>query len=212
MGAPILLLDTVIEIQKTLGTAKTITGITKASPAVVTSVAHGLSNGAVGILAVTGMTQLDKRFVRIAGVTTDTFQLEGIDSTSFTTFVSGTFTPVTAFDAFDQVTSFSIPEPQPNREDATTVHVSTKKEVFGLDDAMTATLNMQADPKHVAVINLRDASKAKATRAFRITLKDGTVLLLNAYCAGGRGLDGGQPGTIMTAQANLTLAAEEQYL
>lgn len=213
MSAPILLLDTVVEIQKTLGSAKTLTAITKASPPVATSTAHGLANGTVGILAIpSGMTSLDKRLVRIANQATNTFELEGLDTTGFPDFVSGTFTPITAFDTFSNVTSFAIPEPQPNRQDSTTVHVNTKREIFGLDDAVQANFTMQADPKNVAVINLRSASKTKATRGFRVTLQDGTVLLLNAYCAGGRGLDGGQPGTIMTAQAFLTLAAEEQYL
>lgn len=215
MSAPILLLDTVVEIQKTLGAAKTITAITQASPGVATSAAHGLANGTVGILAIpSGMTSLDKRLVRIANQATNTFELEGIDTTSLPAFVAGscTFTPITAWDTFSNVTSFAIPEPQPNRQDSTTVHVNTKREIFGLDDAVQANFTMQADPKNVAVINLRTASKAKATRGFRVTLQDATVLLLNAYCAGGRGLDGGQPGTIMTAQAFLTLAAEDQYL
>lgn len=213
MSAPILLLDTIVEIQKTLGAAKTITAVTKASPPVATSTAHGLANGTVGILSMpTGMSSFDKRMVRLANQATNSFEFEGLDSTGFPDFVAGTFTPITAFDTFAIVTSFSIPEPQPNRQDSTTVHVNTKREIFGLDDAVNVNFNMQADPKAVAVINLRTASKAKATRGFRVTLQDGTVLLFNAYCAGGRGLDGGTPGTIMTAQAFLTLAAEEQYL
>lgn len=211
MPAPILLLDTTVEIQKTLAAAITITAITKASPGVATATAHGLSNGAYGILAITGMIELNRRLVRIANTTANTFELEGIDTTLMTTFVSGTITPITAWDTFDNITGVSIPEPQPNRLDSTTVNLTFKTEIFGLDDALTATLNMQSDPKDVAVINLRTASKAKATRGFRITLQDDTILLMNCYCAGGRGLDG-QVGQIATAQANLTLAAEEQYL
>ncbi len=211
MPAPILMLDTTVEIQKTLGSAITITGITKASPGVATATAHGLSNGAVGILSVTGMIELNQRMVRIASVATNTFALEGIDTTNFTTFVSGTFTPITAFDTFANVTGISIPEPQPNRKDATTVNLTFKKEIFGLDDALVATLNVQSDPKDVAIVNVRAASKAKATRGFRITLQDDTILLMNCYVAGGRGLDG-QVGAIATGQVNLTLAAEEQYL
>lgn len=211
MGAPILLLNTRVEIQKTLGSAKTLTAVTKANPGVATSNAHGLTNGAVGILSVTGMIELDKRMVRIANQATNTFELEGIDTTSFGTFTAGTFTEITAFDTFAQLQSFNMPEPAPNRIDITTIHDTVKKEIFGLDDSVTATFNMLADPKHVAVVNLREASRAKATRGFRVTLQNGTILLMNAYVAGGRGLDG-QVGAVATGQANLTLAAEEQYL
>lgn len=74
---------------------KTITGITKASVAVVTSSSHGLSNGdEVYISGVLGMTQVNGRNFKIAGVTTNTFQLKEMDGTnlnsiSFDTYISG---------------------------------------------------------------------------------------------------------------------------
>jgi len=70
--------------------AKTITGATKASPCVITSAAHGFSNGdLVVISSVVGMVELNNRVYTVAGVTTDTFQLSGIDSSNFGTYVSG---------------------------------------------------------------------------------------------------------------------------
>jgi hypothetical protein len=68
---------------------KTITAITKASPAVVTSSSHGYSNGdEVYISAVVGMTQVNGRWFTTAGVTTHTFQLSGIDSSEYSTYSS----------------------------------------------------------------------------------------------------------------------------
>jgi hypothetical protein len=74
--------------------ARAITGITKANPAVVTAVAHGFSNGDVVYLAgVGGMVEADTRVANtaytVAGATTDTFQLSGINSSAFTTYTSG---------------------------------------------------------------------------------------------------------------------------
>lgn len=70
--------------------AKTITAITQANPAVVTSAAHGFSNGdMVDIVSVVGMTQLNNRRFTVAGVAANTFQLSGLDSTGFTAYVSG---------------------------------------------------------------------------------------------------------------------------
>ncbi len=67
-----------------------ITGITKANPAVVTAAAHGHSNGdTVYIAGVGGMTQVNGFNYTVAGATTDTFQLLGINSTGFTTYTSG---------------------------------------------------------------------------------------------------------------------------
>lgn len=75
-------------------TGKTITGVTKANPGVVTSVAHGFSNGDRLILtSVGGMTELNNRQVIVAGVTADTFQLTdvngNINTSGYTTYTSG---------------------------------------------------------------------------------------------------------------------------
>src|SRR3989337_702570 len=55
----------------------TITGITGAEPPVVTSVAHGLSNGEfVKITEVDGPVQLNNRPYRVFNTTADTFELQ----------------------------------------------------------------------------------------------------------------------------------------
>jgi hypothetical protein len=96
------------------GSAKTITGITKASPAVVTSNAHGLANGDdVYVTGVVGMTELNGRFLRVASTATNTFALTdyagtNINSSGYTTYGSAgsaqkvfeLATPYTAADIF----------------------------------------------------------------------------------------------------------------
>ena len=74
---------------------KTITAITKANPAVVTSNGHGYSNGdEVKIRNVVGMTEVNEKRFLVAGKTTNTFQLTNkdgtaINSTGYTTYGSG---------------------------------------------------------------------------------------------------------------------------
>ncbi len=69
---------------------KTITAATKANPCVVTISSHGYSNGDhVVIASVSGMTQLNGRTYKVAGVTTNTFQLDGVDSRDYSTYSSG---------------------------------------------------------------------------------------------------------------------------
>jgi len=73
---------------------KTISAITKASPGVVTASSHGYSNGDYVILSgIVGMTELNGRQFKVAGVTTNTFNLtdmEGnnFDTSSLTTYAS----------------------------------------------------------------------------------------------------------------------------
>jgi hypothetical protein len=82
-------------LQVLTGSAKTITGVTQASPGVITSSSHGFSDGEeIYITGVGGMTQLNDRNYIVDNATTDTFTLTdlfgvAIDTTAFTTFTSG---------------------------------------------------------------------------------------------------------------------------
>lgn len=69
---------------------KAITGATKANPCVITSNAHGLSNGtSVLIYDVAGMTELNGNTYTVANADTNTFELSGTDSSGYTTYTSG---------------------------------------------------------------------------------------------------------------------------
>ena len=69
---------------------KTITGATQADPVVITSNAHGYSNGdRVYITEVVGMTQLNNREFTVANKTTNTFELSGVDGSGFDSYTSG---------------------------------------------------------------------------------------------------------------------------
>jgi hypothetical protein len=84
-----------VAVQTALAAAKTISAITKASPAVASSTAHGYADGDLLLLKIVGMRQLNLRIVRVDNSVTDAFDLEGIDSTLFDTFVSGTAEKIT---------------------------------------------------------------------------------------------------------------------
>ena len=69
---------------------KSITGATAANPVVITSASHNYSNGdRVYITGVTGMTEINNREFTVANVTTNTFELSGVDGSGFSAFVSG---------------------------------------------------------------------------------------------------------------------------
>lgn len=71
-------------------TSGNITGATQANPVVITSNAHGLTNGQkVYVSGVVGMIELNNNVYTVAGVTANTFQLSGINGTAFTAYISG---------------------------------------------------------------------------------------------------------------------------
>ena len=72
------------------GAGKTITGITKANPAVVSSTAHGFINGdSVVITDVVGMTEVNGSTFRVAGKNANDFQLQSENSSAYITYASG---------------------------------------------------------------------------------------------------------------------------
>lgn len=67
-----------------------ITAITQANPAVVTSTAHGLTNGdKVKITGVNGMTEVNNNVYTVTATTDDTFSLDGVNSSAYTAYASG---------------------------------------------------------------------------------------------------------------------------
>ena len=74
---------------------KTISAITAANPAVVTSSSHGYSNGDfVNISGVVGMTEVNGKTFKVADKTTNTFELQDVDgndinSSGYTAYSSG---------------------------------------------------------------------------------------------------------------------------
>lgn len=67
-----------------------ITGVTRANPAVVTAPGHNFTNGQkVVINGVGGMIALNGSVYTVAGAAANTFQLQGVNSSAFGTYVSG---------------------------------------------------------------------------------------------------------------------------
>ena len=212
MSDPIQMLNTSVEIQSVLGSAKNITGITNATEGVVSSTAHGFLAGDILLIGnVQGMTKINRRAVRVkSSPATDSLTLQELDTTGFGTYTSGgTLQKVTTFLSFDTLTAFNFAEPQPNPQSATTIHDTEEREVFGLDSAPTITLDGQAQPTENVIKEVRKTSLAKDDRIYRVTFQNGNIMIFNAKTAGGRGIEG-SAGDIAKNQITLKLRAPEQ--
>jgi hypothetical protein len=131
------------------------------------------------------MGELDGQAVRVANVTANTAELEGIDSTSFGTFTSGTAQQVSAWDTFSLATSMSSDAQTPDEIDITTLLDTQKKIAYGLLSAAKGSFGALWEATDVALVNLRTATKTKTARAFRITFADASKLVMNALVAMG---------------------------
>ena len=161
-------------IQKlgTNGSAKTITAITAAKPAVVTSTAHALATGdVVTIAAVVGMTQLNGQSFMIKVTAANTFELVGSDTTGTTYTSGGTATPFT-FAESNEHKSYSVSPGQASDIDKTTM-ISTAKEFgVGLSDTGTFDVELNYVEADLAQIEMKLALIDTSERWFRIVKRN----------------------------------------
>lgn len=170
-----------IAIQSALAAADTITGITKASPAVVTATAHGMSNGDYVTLDIQGMWQLDQVVARIANVAANTFELEGIDSSTYDTFTSGTAQSITFGTTLSSVSDINVSGGEFQMIDVTTIHDNVKKEIPGSASPVSISMTANWDPSDAGLVALKAASDSRAQRAIRFTFSDAKKWVFNGY-------------------------------
>ena len=142
-------------IQQMGGTSSevAVTGITQASPAVVTAADHGLVNGdVVELAAILGMTELNGISAPVKVLTTSTFALVGVDSTDYTEYTSGGTAKPLVFIETCQHKSYSGFDGQASERDTTTLCSTAKEKKTGLQDfgGMSAELHyVEDDPFQV---------------------------------------------------------------
>lgn len=210
MADPKLWSNVAVAFESALAAADTISGITKANPGVVTSTAHGNNNGDYVKLTVQGMSQLDGRVVRVANVTADTYELEGVDTTNFDTFSSGTSETITYGTTVGTIRTLSASGGDPNFIDVTTIHDNVSKQVPGLASAITYSLENIWDVSDTALLAMKQASDEQAQKAFKFTFADGQIMVFNGYISAPL-LPTGSGQDLVTSPASVTLYGTPTY-
>lgn len=170
-----------IAIQSALAAADTITGITKANPGVVSSASHGMTSGAYAVLSVQGMHQLDGRVIRVDNEAAGTWELEGVDTTSFDTFSSGSSQEITFGTSLTAALSVTASGGDFDFTDVTTIHDTVKKQQPGLANPATFQFECIWDVSDAGLVALKAASDAQAQRAIKFTFANGQILVFNGY-------------------------------
>ncbi len=200
-----------VAMQSAIASAVTITAITKANPGVVTAAAHGYSNGDYVYLTVSGMYQMDGAVVRVANITTNTFELEGWDTTSFDTFTSGNAKKLTFGTSITTATSISASGGDFDFIDTTTIHSNVRTQVPGLANPSTFTFDNIWDVADSALLALKSASDSQAIRAFKYTFGTGGNIMVFAGYVGATLLPGGQAQQLVTTQSVITMFGRPSY-
>jgi len=200
-----------VAMQSAIGEALTITGINKANPGVATSTAHGLSNGDYVYLEIQGMYQLNGRVCRIANKADNTFELEGIDTTAFDTFSSGTAKKLTFGTSITTATTLSASGGDFDFIDTTTIHTNAKTQMPGLASPATYQFDNIWDVSDAGLIAMKAAADAQAIRAFKFTFGTGGQIMTFAGYVGATLLPGGSAQQLVTTSTVITMFGAPSY-
>ncbi|MER2518571.1 MAG: phage tail tube protein [Candidatus Accumulibacter phosphatis] len=199
-----------VALQSALAAAITITAISKAAEGVVAST-NTLANGEFVVLNVVGMWQLNETVARVKTVSGSGFTLEGIDTTLFDTFISGTAQKITFGTSVTTATEVS-----PSGGDfpfipTTTIHASQASQIPGTPSAGVYTFTNIWDITDAGLLAIKAASDAQAKRAVKFTFGvGGPIMCFNGYPAG-QILPGGQAQALVTTPTVITLAGTPTY-
>lgn len=172
-----------IDVAATYGAEAEVT-ISNAIPAVVTSTGHGLADGDIVLFSGLGWTKLNNRAFRIKNKTTDTYELEGVNSSDLTRYPVG----AGVGKAKQVATWLQIPQ-------VLTVDYSGGEQQFYtfqfLEDdderqlptnksASSLTINVADDPDQPFVALLEGYDESREIQVFRLNLVNGDSIVYPA--------------------------------
>lgn len=169
-------------IASTIASAKNTTVVTNAAEAVVTSAAHGYSNGDF-VIVTSGWGRLNRRAFRIKSVTTDTFVLEGAETSSTTYYPPGTGVgTVSKVSTFTQITTVMSPSSS-GGEPKTVKYKFVESDVeFSINDGFSATdysIELDADSIGGAGYTaLKTLTDVQTDTILKVVTRSGSILLV----------------------------------
>ena len=199
-----------VAMESALGSNITITAISKASEGVVTAT-NTLSNGDFVKLSVQGMFQLDGRVARVSSVSGASFTLEGVDTTLFDTFTTGTANKITFGTSITTATTLNASGGDFDFLDTTTIHVNSKTQIPGSASAATYTFDNIWDVTDAGLLAMKLAGDAQSQRAFKFTFgTGGQIMVFNGYVAANL-LPGGSAQQLVTTPSAITMFGSPTY-
>ncbi len=169
-------------VASTIAAAKTVSSVTNAAEAVVTSTAHGYSNGDI-VIMFSGWGRLNKRAFRIKSVTADTFVLEGCDTSSTTFFPAGSgIGTVQKISTWTQVTTVMNPKTNGGDPKKVTYKFIESDVEYSINDGFAATdyeIELDADSIGGAGYTaLKSLTDLQTDTVLRIITKSGSFNLI----------------------------------
>lgn len=166
------------------GAVKTVSAISNANPGVITSPAHGLLNGAFYELK-SGWQKIADRIFKAANITTNALDVAGIDTTDTNRFPAGssagTLREILVWTQIPQILEFTTNGGEQQFTNFSFLEEDFERQLPTVTSAQSIQIGIGDDPTLPGYQALKAAGEARAIRAIKITLPDGSVILYNGY-------------------------------
>lgn len=174
----------ILQIGGTTGSAKTCTAAAVGYPTIITSTAHGLSNGDVVTMALwagTGATLLNGLSFVIQDVTANTFMIE-VNTTglTLTTGSTPTATPV-QWTTVNNLKTFTGFDGEASEIDVTNLSSTAKEYRLGLVDNGKFSIEVDYDGADNGQLACKAAQVAGTLKNFKLTLPDTHTYTFTAF-------------------------------
>lgn len=175
---------TVMSIASGYDAALTVSAATNANPPVLTSTAHGLTNGDY-VEFTSGWSRATNRIFRVSASTTNAFSLEGLDASSTSAFPAGSGTgsvrKITGWTQLQQILTTASEGGTQNfatyqfLEADNEVRIPTNKAAAGLN------ISVADDPTLAGYILASTANDDRLQRGVRAVLSNSSIILYSGY-------------------------------
>ena len=173
-----------LELAATYDAPEIIVSITNANPAVVTSTAHGYANGDY-VEITSGWLRLSGRVLRVANVTTDTYELEGVNTTNTTTYPvggsAGTSREILTWQQIPQITGLTTSGGEQQFFTFGFLEENDDRQLPTTRSPLTLTMTVADDPAQPFFAVAQAADEARSINALRLNLAGGSKILYNGY-------------------------------
>ena len=166
------------QFSQTFATAKTITAITNANPAVATSTAHGYTTGDE-ILLTSGWEDATDSVYKVTVLTADTFSIGGLDTTNTGFFPIGTGTgtaqKLSGWTVIPQVLTIGGSGGDARFTDVQLLAKRNGIKVPTGFNAISITMSLAHDPAQAAYVTMLGISRNLSKVAFKQVISGGAI-------------------------------------
>lgn len=159
---------------------KNFTAITNATAPVVTATGHGFSNGDY-VEVTSGWGALNGRVMKVSGVTTDSFKLDGIDTTDTEKYPAGagvgSVRKINTWTQITQIMEFSTSGGEQQYVNYGFLEEDFERQLPSITSAQSLTIGIADDPSLAGYKALKAANEKRTNTGLRLNLRDGSVIV-----------------------------------